>query len=133
MKTVQINIYQSKPIEHLGWQHFDDEPRVQERQQGKNQQSHISAFVAFLTIPSRNYKHQPRYGTRFIEIQSNLRRKKLYRMNQEFNFLGGTFGNTENIKVPIQFKRESQPQHLKRQFFLKHRSIHFHINSIIVI
>ena len=55
------------------------------------------------------------YG-RFIEIQSNLRRKKLHRTNQGSNFLGESFGNRDNVRVPIQFRRESQPQHLKDYF-----------------
>ena len=56
------------------------------------------------------------YG-RFIEIQSNLRRKKLHRTNQGSNFLGGSFSNRDNVRAPIQFRRESQPQHLKRWIF----------------
>ena len=59
------------------------------------------------------------YG-RLIEIQSNLRRKKLHRTNQGSNFLGGSFSNRDNVRAPVQFRRESQPQHLKRP-------IHFHI------
>ena len=70
---------------------------------------------------------------RFIEIQSHLRRKKLHRMNQGSNFLGGSFSNRDNVRTPIKFGRESQPQHLKRLFFLNKRSIHFHINSASVI
>ena len=66
---------------------------------------------------------------RFIEIQRNLRRKKLQRTSQHANFLGGTFSNRDNVRAPIQFRRESQPQHLKIWFFLKSRPIHFHINS----
>ena len=65
----------------------------------------------------------------FIEIQSNLRRKKLHRTNQSSNFVRGSFSNTDNVKALIQSGRESQPQHLKRWFFLKKRPIHFHINS----
>ena len=57
--------------------------------------------------------HAWSYG-RFIEIQSTLRRKKLNRTNQGSNFLGGGFSNKDNVRVPIQFRRESQPQHLKR-------------------
>ena len=149
------------------------------------------------------------YG-RFIEIQSNLRRKKLHRTNQGSNFLGGSFSNRDNVRAPIPFRRESlvgegilvgirmflvqtppcawpglatqphyeapgdfwvknvkmqrltwgewgcpldngpklavgqpnssskkikksQPQHLKRWFFLKNEPIHFHINSTSVI
>ena len=72
------------------------------------------------------------YG-RFIEIQSKISRKKLHRTNQDSNFLGGSFNNRNNGRVPIPFRRESQPQHLKRWFFLKNRPVHFHINSNSVI
>ena len=64
------------------------------------------------------------YG-RFIEIQSKPRKKKRHRTNQEFNFLGGRFNNRNNVRAPIQLRRESQPQHLKRSFFLKNRPIPF--------
>ena len=47
------------------------------------------------------------YG-RFLEIHSNLRRKKLHRTNQGSNFLGGSFSNRDNVRAPIQFRRESQ-------------------------
>ena len=36
------------------------------------------------------------YG-RFIEIQSNLRKKKLHRTNQGSNFLGGSLSNRMNV------------------------------------
>ena len=49
------------------------------------------------------------YG-RSIEIQRNLKRKKLHRTNQGSNFHGGSFSNRDNIRAPIQFRRESQPQ-----------------------
>ena len=55
------------------------------------------------------------YG-RFIEIQRNLRRKKYHRNNQSFYFLRGSFSNRDNIRATIQFRRESQPQHLKDDF-----------------
>ena len=70
---------------------------------------------------------------RFIEIQSNLRRKKLHKTNQSSNFLGGGFSNRDNVRAPIQFERESQLQQLKRSFFLKNRPIHFHMNSTSVL
>ena len=57
--------------------------------------------------------HEWAYG-RFIEIQSNLRRKKLHRMNQGYNFLGDSFSNRDNVQALIQFRKEIQPQHLKR-------------------
>ena len=53
---------------------------------------------------------------RFIEIQSNFRWKKLHRTNQSSNFLGGSFSNRDNVRSSIQFRREDQPQHLKRWF-----------------
>ena len=88
----------------------------------KDQQSCIFVFVACLTIPSSNQGHRPDMTTvfhawaygRFIEIQNNLRRKKLHRTNQGSNSLGGSFSNRDNVRAPIQFRRESQPQHLKR-------------------
>ena len=54
-------------------------------------------------------------------------------MNQQSNFLDGSFSNRDNVRVPIQFGRESQQQNLKRLFFLKKRPIHFHINTTSVI
>ena len=30
------------------------------------------------------------------------------------NNLGGSFSNRDNVRAPNQFRRESQPQHLKR-------------------
>ena len=58
-----------------------------------------------------------RLNGKFIEIESNPRRKKLYTINQGYNFLGGSFNNRDNVRVPIQFRRESQAQYLKRYFF----------------
>ena len=62
---------------------------------------------------------------RFREIQSNLGRNKLHRTNQDFNFLGGTFSNRDDVKAPRQIRRERKPQYLKR-----YTPIHFHINGI---
>ena len=42
---------------NLCWLHFNDEPRVQERQQGKDQHSWISLFVTYLAFPSSNQEH----------------------------------------------------------------------------
>ena len=52
--------------------------------------------------------------SRFIEMQSNLGRKKLHRTNQGSNFLGGSFNNRDNVTAPIQFRKESKTQHLER-------------------
>ena len=64
-----------------------------------------------------------------MTIQSNLRTKKLHRMNQDTSFLGSSLNDRDNVRALIQFGKESQPQHLKRLFFIKNRPIHFHINS----
>ena len=53
VEPIQMNTYQSNTYrKDLSWLHFDDEPRVQERWQEKDQQSYISVFVAYLTFPS---------------------------------------------------------------------------------
>ena len=46
-------------------------------------------------------------------MQSNLRRNKLHTTNQGCNFLGGSFSNRDNVRAPIQSRRENQPQHLQ--------------------
>ena len=59
----------------------------------------------YLTIPSSNQGHQStddnsipcRAGCRFIEIQSNVKRKKIHRTNQGFKFLEGSFTNRYNV------------------------------------
>ena len=62
VEQVQMNIYQSNTYgKDLCWLHFDNEPRVQERQQVKDEQSCISIFVAYPPIPSNNYDDQPRH------------------------------------------------------------------------
>ena len=61
VEPVQMNIYQSNTYrKDLSWINFDDDPRVQAKQQVKDQQSCISAFVAYSTIQSSNWEHQPR-------------------------------------------------------------------------
>ena len=53
VEPIRMNIHKSNTYrEELSWLHFDEELRVQERLQVKNQQSSISIFVAYLTIPS---------------------------------------------------------------------------------
>ena len=59
---VQMNIYQSNTYrKDLSWLHFNDEPRVQEKQRVKDQQSCISVFVAYPTNSSSNQEHHPRH------------------------------------------------------------------------
>ena len=52
---------------------------------------------------------------RFIEMQSNLSRKKLHRIDQGSNFPWGSFSNRDNIRAPIQFRRESQQKMISPQ------------------
>ena len=55
MELVQMSLCQSNTYrKDLSWLHFDDKPRVQERQPVKDQQSWTSVFVAYPTIPSSN-------------------------------------------------------------------------------
>ena len=49
--------------------------------------------------------HGRLYG-RFIEIKNNFRRKKLHEVNHGSNFLGGSFSNKDNVRVPILFRKE---------------------------
>ena len=62
VEPVLKNIYQNNTYrKDLGWPHFNDERRVQEKQQVKDQQFYISVFVACLTNLSSNWEHQPRH------------------------------------------------------------------------
>ena len=126
----------------LSWLHSDDEPRVQERQHMKDQLSYMSVFIAYLTYSTFSFfiQHLPRHDKssscmavwQIYRYRATLR-KKLHRTNQGSNFVGGNFSNRDYVRAPILFRRERQPQHLKRWFFLKNRPIHFHINSASVI
>ena len=49
--------------------------------------------------------HARLYG-RFIEIEINFRRKKLHKTNQRPNFLGDSFNNRDNVRAPIQFRKD---------------------------
>ena len=63
VQPVQMNIYQSNAFrKDLNRLNYNDESRAQEWQQGKDQQSYISVFVAYPTTPSSNLEHQPRHG-----------------------------------------------------------------------
>ena len=47
----------------------------------------------------------------FMVVLANRNRD---RTNQGSNFLGGIFSNRGKVGAPIQLRRESQAQHLKR-------------------
>ena len=44
---------------------------------------------------------------------------KLHATNQSFNFLGANFSNRDNIRAPIQFRREILPQYLQKPFLFR--------------
>ena len=87
-----MNVYQSNIYwKNLRWLHFEDEPRVQEKQEVKDQQYYIYPFlklIQYLRAPSTStspdmqiaFRAKP-YG-RFIEIQSNHTRKKPHKTYQ---------------------------------------------------
>ena len=55
VEPVQMNIYQSNTYrKDVSLLHVDDEPRVQEKQQVKDQQSYIFVFVAYVTVSCSN-------------------------------------------------------------------------------
>ena len=92
-KLVLKKIYKSNIYwKNLSWPHFD-EARVQENQQGKDQQSCIFVFVAFLTVPSINYGQQPRHDNN-IPYMGVVNLQRYREASGERNF-------TERIKVPI--------------------------------
>ena len=67
VEPVQMNFYQSGTYrKDLSWLHIGYEPRVQERQQGTEQQSCISVFLTYITISSSNQS---------MEIQFKLRQQ----------------------------------------------------------
>ena len=43
---------------------------------------------------------------RFLVTQNNFRRKKLHIKNQGSNFLRSSLSNKDNVRAPIQFRRE---------------------------
>ena len=61
------------------------------------------------------------------EVES---KKKLYKMNQSSNFLGGSLSNWDNVRGLIQIINERQFQNL---IFLKDKRIHIKVNGTWVI
>ena len=55
----------------------------------------------------------------FIEIESNLRRKKLHGMNQGFNFHGGNFSNRDNVRAQSNLEEKVSPRILKDEFSVR--------------
>ena len=48
MRVPSLEYYSNTYRKDLSWLHFDDEPRVQERQQVKDKQSYISVSVLYI-------------------------------------------------------------------------------------
>ena len=84
---VQMNIYQNNTCKkNLSWLYVDTEPRVEERQQVRDQQSYIFVSLVYLvaarsTRPDTTIVFHGRPYDRFVEIKSNLRRNELHRTN----------------------------------------------------
>ena len=98
-----------------------------------NSPTYTYIFVVYPTILSSS---QPRHNSIpwkvvwqiYRDTEQPHLKETLHRTDQGSNFLGGSLSNRD-VRAPIQFRRERQPQHLKRLFFLKNRPIHFQINS----
>ena len=87
--------------------------------------NHARPYGRFIEIKSnlkRKKLHRTNQGynflgrpcNRYIKISSNLWRKKPYRTNQDPDLLGEIICKTEKVRPPIQLRRERQFQHLKR-------------------
>ena len=120
-----MNIYQSNTYrKDLSWLHFNDQLRVQERHQVKEQNPAYPFFQLiqqFQVATRRNTPdittvfHTRPYG-RFIEIQSNFTRKKLHRTNQGSNFLGCIFNNRDNAQPQSKLEEKVNLSILKDEF-----------------
>ena len=93
----------------------------------KDQKSCISIFVAcsiFVIFQVATRSTSPDMTTvfhtwpssRFIEIQSNLRRKKLHETNQGSNFLGGSCSNRDNVRSQSNLEEKVNHSILKDYF-----------------
>ena len=105
--------------------HFDDKPRVQQRQLALDHQSYIPILVAYLTYPSRIQEYQPKYHNnipckgiwQIYSDKGQPQKKKLRSTNQDSNFLRGSFSNKDQVRGPIQFTRKkNSPSILKYDF-----------------
>ena len=83
--------------------HFDDEPRVQEKQPVTDQQSSIFAFIACLKIPNSNSGHQPRRDNSFPYMGV----WQIYRdTGQPQEKETSQFQFWDNVRTPIQFRKK---------------------------
>ena len=77
--------------------------------------------------PNRTTVFHASLDSRFIEINFNLKRKKLYRVKKTSNFLSDRFSSRDNTSAPIQFRKERQCHYLQNWFFIKDRPIHYQL------
>ena len=80
-----------------------------------------TSYHSLFRLP--NKFHVWSYG-RFIEIQSNLRKKKLYRTNQGSNFLGSRFSNRDNVRAQSNLGKKVNPSILKDNFSSRTNPLH---------
>ena len=81
VEPVLKNTYQSNTCrKDISWPQFNDEPMIQEKQQVKVQQSSNKVATRGTSPELTTVFHTWVYA-RFIEIEKNLRRKKLHRTN----------------------------------------------------
>ena len=133
-----MNIYKSNTCRRdFNWLYFDDAWRAQKNQQVKGQQSCMLMSVTYLTYPSRARSTIPdmtvvfhaKLNSRFIEIKSNLWRKKLYRTNWGSSFLGVNFCIKNKVRASIQRRKHKEPNHYRRWFFFNNKPTHYYINK----
>ena len=74
VEPAQMNICQSYTYrKDLSWLHFNDEPRVPERQQVKEQQSCISIFVSYPTILGVHIDGKPNFNHHINKLCKSAR------------------------------------------------------------
>ena len=104
-KQYQINTYRKD----LNWLHFDNEPRFQDQQQVKNQQSYVSNFVAYLKYPSSSQNNQLRCNNSTIcksvgqlyRDKKQSQKKETSKNKLRLRFFEGSFNNRHNVRASI--------------------------------
>ena len=97
VQLVQTIIYKSNTYrQDLSWLHFNDDPRVPEKQQVKYPTHsflqliwHVHVAAGSTSLDMITIFHVSSYGI-FIEIKNNFTRKELRKSNEGSNFLGGS-------------------------------------------
>ena len=117
-RPVQMNIYQINTYKKLKLTTFWWWPTASRETAVKEQQPNISVFIA-PTQTSAVFHAWP--YSRFIEIQSNLRRKKLHKTKQGTNFLASSGKWTAPwtwtpLKIPKNFKNDKKLKNEQKPF-----------------